>query len=115
MLVTRRIGSDGATDHGAGERRYVGELDSFGRRVWVEEGGVRRALPYRGEGLPVTFVWSRVGIGARELARSILLDATDNPALAERFCRELTHEVIAALPILGFRLDRADVLTWLAR
>jgi hypothetical protein len=53
----------------------------------IEEGGVRRALPYRGEGLPVTFVWSRVGIGARELVRSIL----------------------------GFELDRTDVLAWLAR
>ena len=96
-------------------RLYVGELDSWGRRVWIEEDGARRALPYRGEGFPVTFVWSRVGIGARELARSILLDATDNPALAERFCRDLTHEVIAALPVLGFELGREDVLAWLAR
>lgn len=96
-------------------RLYVGELDYWGRRVWIEEDGARRALPYRGEGLPVGFVWSRVGIGARELSRSILLDATGNQALAERFCRELTHEVIAALPVLGFELGHEDVLAWLAR
>jgi hypothetical protein len=96
-------------------RLYVGELDYWGRRVWIEEDGARRALPYRGEGLPVGFAWSRVGIGARELSRSILLDATGNQALAERFCRELTHEVIAALPVLGFELGREDVLAWLAR
>jgi Family of unknown function (DUF6166) len=97
------------------ERRYVGVLDGAGRRVWVEEGGTRRSLPFRGEGLPVGFAWSRCGLGARELSRSILCDATGNEALAERFCRELTHQVIARLPELSFELSRADVLAWLAR
>jgi Family of unknown function (DUF6166) len=96
------------------ERRYVGELDSWGRRVWVEEGEIRRPLPYRGEDLPVGFAWSRGGIGARELSRSILFDATGNAALAERLCRELTHEVIAGLPELRFELSRTEILAWLA-
>jgi Family of unknown function (DUF6166) len=96
-------------------RRYIGVQDGSGRRVWVDEGGARRSLPYRGEGLPVGFAWSRRGIGARELSRSILLDATGNEALAERYCRELTHQVIAWLPELRFELTREDVLAWLAR
>jgi hypothetical protein len=96
------------------ERRYVGELDSWGRQVWVDDGEVRRTLPYRGNGLPVGFAWSRGGIGARELSRSILFDATGNAALAERLCRELTHQVVAQLPELRFELSRGDVLAWLA-
>jgi Family of unknown function (DUF6166) len=102
-------------DDAAEERRYIGVLDGSGRRVWVDEDGARRSLPYRGEGLPVGFAWSRHGIGARELSRSILLDATGNEALAERYCRELTHQVIARLPELRFELSRDDVLAWLAR
>lgn len=96
-------------------RRYVGELHAWGRRVWVDDGKVRRTLRYGGgDGLRVGFAWGRGGTGARELSRSILLDATGNPALAERFCRELTHQVIVQLPELGFELGREDVLAWLA-
>ena len=54
-------------------------------------------------------------MGARELARAILYDATGSPALAERFCRELTHEVVAGLPEVAFELERSEVLDWLAR
>jgi hypothetical protein len=97
------------------ERRYVGELDGRGRQVWVEEGERRRALPWRGERLPVGFEWGRIGIGARELARAILLDATDNVMVAEFHCREMTHQVVAHLPEPGFELDREDILAWLAR
>ena len=55
----------------------------------------------------------RRGIGARELSRSILHDATGSVALAERLCRDFTHEVIADLPDVGFELDREQVLSWL--
>lgn len=96
-------------------RRYVGELDRGGRRVWVEDGEGHRPLPCRGEGPPGGFVWGRVGIGARELSRSILLDATGNAMLAELHCRELTHQVISRLPEPRFELDREDVLAWIAR
>jgi hypothetical protein len=97
------------------ERRYVGELDGRDRQVWVEEGELRRALPWRGEGLPVGFEWGRIGIAARELSRAILLDATGNVMLAELHCREMAHQVVAHLPESGFELDREDVLAWLAR
>jgi Family of unknown function (DUF6166) len=99
---------------GSGDRRYVGELDSWGRRVWVDEGGTSRPLSYRGPGLPVPLAWGRRGIGARELSRAILLDATGNAALAERYCRELTHQIVAELPELGFDLSSEEVLAWLA-
>jgi hypothetical protein len=97
------------------ERRYVGELDGRDRQVWVWEGELRRALPWWGERVAVGFEWGRVGIGARELARAILLDATGNVMLAELHCREMTHQVVAHLPESGFELGREEVLAWLAR
>jgi hypothetical protein len=93
--------------------RYVGLADWWGRHVWVERGGVRSALPACGEELIAAFAWGCRGIAARELARAILADATGSSAVAERYCRELTHAVIAGLPRTGFDLDRDDVLAWL--
>jgi hypothetical protein len=93
--------------------RYVGVADWWGFHVWVEEDGARRALPYRGDVPLAGFSWGRAGIGARELARSIIEHATASPALAERFCRDMTHAIIAQLPALGFELSREDVLAWL--
>jgi hypothetical protein len=93
--------------------RYVGVSDWWGRHVWLERDGVRGSLPYRGD-VPAGFAWGRRGICARELSRSILHDATGSAALAERFCRDLTHEVVAELPEVGFELDREQVLNWLA-
>jgi hypothetical protein len=95
--------------------RYVGVADWWGVHVWIEEGGARRALPYRGDAPLAGFAWGRNGLAARELARSLIEDATGSPALAERHCRELTHAVVADLPALGFELTRDDVLSWLAR
>jgi hypothetical protein len=92
---------------------YVGVADWWGRHVWIEEGGARRALPYHGEAPLAGFAWGRPGLAARELARSLIEDATGSPALAERHCRELTHAVIAELPALGFDLTRDEVLAWL--
>jgi hypothetical protein len=93
--------------------RYVGVADWWGFHVWIEEGGARRSLPYRGEARLASFAWGRNGLAARELARSLIEDATGSPALAERHCRELTHSVIAELPALGFELTREDLLGWL--
>lgn len=93
--------------------RYVGVADWWGRHVWVERDGVRSALHACGDDLIAAFAWGTRGIAARELARAILADATGNPAVAERYCRELTHAVIAGLPRTGFELARADVLAWL--
>jgi hypothetical protein len=94
--------------------RYVGVSDWWGRHVWLERGGIRSSLPYRGDEQLATFVWGRRGIGARELSRSILHDATGSVALAERMCRDFTLEVVADLPEVGFALDREQVLAWLA-
>jgi hypothetical protein len=93
--------------------RYIGVADWWGFHVWVEEGGARRALPYRGDVPLAGFAWGRAGLGARELARSIIEHATASPALAERHCREMTHAIIAQLPDLGFELTRDEVLSWL--
>jgi hypothetical protein len=62
----------------------------------------------------VTYAWGRPGIGSRELARALLFDATGSAALAERFCRDLTHQVVARLPEPEFALERDDILAWLA-
>ena len=92
--------------------RYVGVADWWGFHVWIEEGGSRRTLPYRARRRrPVA--WGRLGLGSRELARSIIEHATGSPALAERHCRAMTHAVVAQLPALGFELTRDDVIAWL--
>jgi hypothetical protein len=93
--------------------RYVGVADWWGRHVWVERDGVRSVLRACGDELIAGFAWGTRGIAARELARAILADATSSPAVAERYCRELTHAVVAELPRTGFELDRATVLAWL--
>jgi hypothetical protein len=93
--------------------RYVGVADWWGRHVWVERGDVRSALHACGDELIAGFAWGTRGIAARELARAILADATGNPAIAERYCRELTHAIVSVLPRTGFELDRDDVLAWL--
>jgi hypothetical protein len=75
--------------------RYVGVADWWGRHVWVERAGVRSALPACGDELIAGFAWGCRGIASRELARAILADATGSPAVAERYCRDLTHAVVA--------------------
>jgi hypothetical protein len=92
---------------------YVGVADWWGRHVWVEDDGTRSALHACGDDLIASFAWGTRGIAARELARAILADATGSPAVAERYCRDLTHAVIAGLPRTGFELERAEVLAWL--
>jgi hypothetical protein len=93
--------------------RYVGLSDWWGTHVWVERDGVRRALHACGDELIAGFAWGCRGIAARELARAILADATGSTAVAERFCRDLTHAIVSGLPRTGFELDRDDVLAWL--
>jgi hypothetical protein len=93
--------------------RYTGVNDWWGTHVWVESDGVRSALHACGDDLIAGFAWGCRGIAARELARAVLADATGSTAVAERYCRELTHAVIAGLPRTGFELDRDDVLAWL--
>ena len=93
--------------------RYVGVADWWGRHVWVEANGTPSALHACGDDLIAGFAWGCRGIAARELARAILADATGSPAVAERYCREMTHALIADLPRAGFELDRDVVVRWL--
>ena len=102
-----------ATANATDTVRYVGVADWWGPHVWVEADGTRSALHACGEELIAGFAWGTRGIAARELARAILADATGNAALAERFCRDLTHAIISTLPREGFELDRREVLAWL--
>jgi hypothetical protein len=95
--------------------RYVGVSDWWGRHVWVERDGARSALHACGDELIAGFAGGTRGLAARELARAILADATGSPAVAERYCRDLTHAMIADLPRTGFELDRDAVLGWLER
>ena len=96
-----------------GDVVYVAEWSAEGRRVVVVAGEEQRALQAIGASSAVGFVWGRPGEGARDLARSLLADATDSVVLAERVHREFARDVIAQLPDEGFRLTRADVLRWL--
>jgi len=93
---------------------YIGVADWWGRHVWLEEGDTRTRLRYC-DGSVMAFAWGRTGLGARELARSTLHDATGKTELPDPLYRWFALEVIAALPEPGFVLDRDDVIAWLAR
>jgi hypothetical protein len=93
---------------------YRGVADWWGGHVWVERDGIRGALSHPGEDFRVSYEWGRSGIGARELARALLFDATDNAALSERNCRDFVHEVLAHLPEPEFVLGRDEILAWIA-
>jgi hypothetical protein len=92
---------------------YAGISDRWERLVWVERDGAATPLRPCGDELIAGFRWGGHGIAVRELARSILADATGNPMLAELRCREFAWEVVAHLPAAEFRLSREDVLLWL--
>jgi hypothetical protein len=111
MLTTTTETAATAPVEMQGEPTYVGEWTTIGRTVVVEVGESRELLAMRPTQIG-GYAWGRAGVLPREVARAILLDATDNPMLAERLCRPLTWEVIAALPVEGFRLTRAEVLSW---
>jgi hypothetical protein len=93
--------------------RYVGIADWWGRHVWLEHGDTRTALPYS-DGAMIGFAWGRAGLGARELARSILRDAVGDAGVNDVLCTRFVHEVIVRLPQSDFELGRDDVLSWLA-
>ena len=76
--------------------RYVGVADWWGFYVWIEEGASRRTLPYRGEAALASFAWGRPGLGARELARSIIEHATGSPALCARVLSERWRALLDA-------------------
>src|SRR6266542_4836326 len=113
MMRWRAVMTETTTLNRSATLRYVGVADWWGFHIWIEDGGARRALPYRGDVPLAGFSWGRAGLGARELARSIIEHATGSPALAERHCREMTHAIVARLPDLGFELTRDEVLSWL--
>jgi hypothetical protein len=107
--------SSSSTRGGPGRVRYVGAGEAGHREVWIERDGVRRVAQTPTDDAPARFDWSRTGPGACALARLVLQDATGSPALADRYCRALTYDVIARLPDRAFELSGADVLAWLER
>lgn len=90
---------------------YVGISDWWGRHVWLELGGVRSALPYT-DGAMIGFAWGRAGLGARELARSILQHAT-GAGIEDILCARFVHDAIMQLPVEDFALELTEVLAWL--
>jgi hypothetical protein len=107
--------SSSPTRGGPGRVRYVGAGAPGRREVWIERDGVRQVAETPTDDAPARFDWSRPGPGACALARLVLQDATGSPALADRYCRALTYDVIARLPDRAFELSGADVLAWLER
>jgi hypothetical protein len=93
---------------------YVGEWTPLGRAVVIEQGEELQPLQLAESARIRGYAWGRTGTGPREVARAMLLDATDNPMLAERLCRPLTWEVVAHLPVDGFRLTRGEIEAWIA-
>ena len=93
--------------------RYLGIHDAHGVRLWIEREGVREAMTPSEEDAGTALAWSRTGAGASALARLVLTDATGSPALANRFYRRLTFDVIAGLPERSFELTDVDIVRWL--
>jgi hypothetical protein len=93
--------------------RYVGVREASGSHVWVERDGTRRPIATDDDEPAMPLAWSLTGPGASTLARLVLRDATGSPALAGRFYRRMTFDVIARLPPQRFELTGEDVLRWL--
>jgi hypothetical protein len=95
--------------------RYVGVRDASGCHVWVERDGARRpiATDPDDDEPAMPLAWSLTGPGASTLARLVLRDATGSPALAGRFYRRMTFDVIARLPPQRFEMTGEGVLRWL--
>lgn len=106
------------------DRSYVGEYVQYElgllRHVWIEAGGQRQSLPNSGQlrrPPGSNFYWAYSGLAARNLAESILTDATGGDlALAYEHSERFLDEVVAQLPEHEpFRLSRAGVLAWLQK
>jgi hypothetical protein len=107
----RSTTSPGPTSH-SGPVRYVGVRDATGSHVWVERDGTRSAIATDDE-RAMPLAWSLTGPGASTLAWLVLRDATGSPALAGRFYRRMTFDVIARLPPQRFEMTGDDVIGWL--
>jgi hypothetical protein len=107
----RSTTSPGPTSH-SGPVRYFGVRDATGSHVWVERDGTRSAIATDDE-RAMPLAWSLTGPGASTLAWLVLRDATGSPALAGRFYRRMTFDVIARLPPQRFEMTGDDVIGWL--
>jgi hypothetical protein len=108
----RSTTSPGPTAH-SGRVRYVGVRDGSGSHVWVERDGTRRMIDTDDDERAMPLAWSLTGPGASTLAWLVLRDATGSPALAGRFYRRMTFDVIARLPPQRFEMTGDDVIGWL--
>ena len=57
--------------------------------------------------------WGRDSPAARQLAWMLLLDASENPRLADDWHDSFFDEVVVRLPERGFVLRRDDIRSWL--
>jgi hypothetical protein len=92
---------------------YVAKRTPFGLAVFVERANFGRPLHLRRPELVCGSGWSHSEEASRDLATAILLDAGCGEALAERLGASFSSEVIASLPVVGFRLTRDRVVEWI--
>ena len=88
---------------------YRGAWGEDGRLIYVDDAkGARPLLP-----LPDALAaeWGTDAPRSMRLAQAILLDATDDPALAHRLAGSFS-ELLARLPSCGFALSSDEVLDW---
>ena len=97
---------------GRGKAAYLGTSTLIGRTAFVQHGDDRCTLPLRRSRRFKGYSWGRAGIGSRELARAILLDATGDEMLADRLCQRFTWEVVSRWSPDGFEVTGAAVLGW---
>lgn len=95
------------------EARYLGVRTDGRQAVYLDDGEDLLPLTLSGE-IAAECEWGRTGIGPRELARAVLLNATGNEMLAERLCRQFTWEVVSHWPDDGFEIDRSEVEEWIS-
>ncbi len=95
------------------EISYVAKRTPFGLAVFVERANFGRPLRLRKPELICGSGWSGSEEASRDLATAILLDAGGDEALAERLGPIFSSEVVASLPVAGFRLTRDQVVEWI--
>ena len=92
---------------------YVAKQTPFGLAVFVERANFGRPLRLRRPELVCGSGWNNSEEASRDLATAILRDAGGDQTLAERLGAIFSSEVIASLPVAGFRLTRDQVVEWI--
>lgn len=98
-----------------GERLGVGEVNVY---IDDKEQGIKPITPERSQKLynhsPDGFEYGYGGSGPSQLALAILLELTDDEAVALRFYHDFKRDCIAILGGYKFEIPIKDIQTWLA-